>query len=169
METPRRRGVSFWRRINLDISLSLRERAGVRAAFSRGRAFAPLAKHLCFGKSAPNHSPEARVAEAATSLRLNFATELCSRGFLPRSHKRRHPWATPLRATLAQSSARHALRSGQARGSFTHSERQYETAFGAFRVDLSFDICIEHMADRGSYSTQSNRPCRLAFSQIQPD
>jgi hypothetical protein len=146
-----------------------RSQKGVRAAFSRGRAFAPLARHLCFGKGAPNHSPEARVAEAATSLRLNFATELCSRGFLPRSHKLAIPGIARYAADLAQSSARHALRGGQARGSFTHSERQYETAFGAFRVDLSFDICIEHMADRGSYSTQSNRPCRLAFSQIQPD
>ena len=44
----------------------------VRAAFSRGWAFAPQARHLCFGKGAPNHFPGARAAEAATTLRAGL-------------------------------------------------------------------------------------------------
>ena len=65
------------------------------ATISRARCSAPRTGHFWRAKSNQKRSPEARGAEAAPSLRPSFAAELCSRGILTRSHKRRRPWAAP--------------------------------------------------------------------------
>ena len=78
----------------------------IKTAGFRARA----AGDFCFGKSHQNHSPEARAAETVATLRTSLAAESGREAF-PRLAARAPPsLAAPLRADLARSSARLALR-----------------------------------------------------------